>query len=107
MAPAILALGIPSYLKYVLHASVKDSPTEDVAYTTICEFLFPHKNPPECFTIFPQLFLKWKPDVPKDTRAEIPDLVLGNFSLTTTHHIAVGSRSEAMFGSYGGFTTVL
>jgi len=87
MAPATLALGIPSYLKYVLHSSVKDSPTEDVAYATICEFLFLHKNPSERFTIFPQLFLKWKPDMPKDTRAEIPDLGLGNFSLTTTPHI--------------------
>jgi hypothetical protein len=56
MAPATLALGIPSYLKYVLHSSVKDNPTEDIAYAAICEFLLLHKNPPECFMIFHNSF---------------------------------------------------
>lgn len=89
MAPALLAPDLPSYLKYALHASVKDSPTEDVAYAAICEFLFLHKTPPERFTIFPQLLLKWKPDTPKDARAEIPDLGLGNFSMPTTPHVSL------------------
>jgi hypothetical protein len=31
--------------------------------------------------LYPQLSLRWKPDDPKDTLAEIPDIGIGNFSL--------------------------
>ena len=81
--PAVL--DTQPYLKYLLHASVKDTPTEDVTYGVICEFLLQHKNPSDRFIIFPQMFLRWKPDNPEDTRAEIPDFGLGNFSLHAPH----------------------
>jgi hypothetical protein len=84
MAPPA-TLDTQPYLKYLLHASVKDTPTEDIAYAVICEFLLQHKNPVDRFIIFPQIFLRWKPDHPGDTRAEIPDFGLGNFSIHAPH----------------------
>ena len=43
------------------------------------------QNPSDRFIISPQIFLRWKPDNPEDTRAEIPDFGLGNFSLHAPH----------------------
>jgi hypothetical protein len=69
------------YLKYILHASLlHHAPKEDVTYPVISEFISEHKNPPDRFVIYPQISLLWKPHILNDTRAEVPDFALGNFT---------------------------
>ena len=71
-----------AYLDH-LHAmasrSVMGGPNEYDAYGVITEAFIYHKNPYDRFTIFPQLYLRWKPTDPSDRRGSIPDFVLGRY----------------------------
>jgi hypothetical protein len=70
-----------SRLQHMMHASFRGGSREDVTYAVITEFLLQYKHPVERFVLYPQLSLRWKPKDPKDTRAEVPDIGVGNFSL--------------------------
>ena len=72
-------------LKHMIHASFQGILREDVTYAVITEFLLEHKRPAERFVLYPQLSLRWKPEDPRDTRAEVPDIGVGNFTLLTPH----------------------
>ena len=67
------------YLRVAWKAS-RDQPDESVVYAVLVEFLFRHKNPPCRFILYPQMSLKWKPDVPQDPRQEITDIGLVLFT---------------------------
>jgi len=71
-----------AYLDH-LHAmasrSVMGGPNEYDAYGVITEAFIYHKNPYDRFTIFPQLYLRWKPTDPSDRRGSIPNFVLGQY----------------------------
>jgi len=81
MTPA--ELHAESRLRHLLHASFRGQSREDVTYAVITEFLLQYKHPAERFVLYPQLSLRWKPRLPKDTREEIPDIGVGNFALGT------------------------
>jgi len=68
-------------LRHLIHASFRGTSREDVTYAVITEFLLQHKDPAERFVLYPQLSLRWKPENPKDTREEVPDIGVGNFTL--------------------------
>jgi hypothetical protein len=84
------------YLKYILHASLRQhAPREDITYAVISEFISEHKSPPDRFVIYPQISLRWKPDNPRDTRSEVPDFGLGNFTLQEPYFILrVGAEAK-------------
>jgi hypothetical protein len=73
-------------LKHMMHASFQTvGSREDVTYAVIHEFLLKHKIPADRFVLYPQISLRWKPHNPRDTRAEIPDIGVGNFTLRTPY----------------------
>lgn len=56
-------------------------PAEHTVYGIFTDFLTPFKaNYPERFTIYPQMSLKWKPQIISDRRAEVPDVGIGNLT---------------------------
>ncbi|KAF7760402.1 hypothetical protein Agabi119p4_11078 [Agaricus bisporus var. burnettii] len=65
--------------------SVLGDPTEYDAYGVITEAFILHKIPRNRYTIFPQLFLPWKPDEPLDTRGSLPDFGLGRYYPIAPH----------------------
>ncbi|KAM6496228.1 hypothetical protein JOM56_008934 [Amanita muscaria] len=71
----------PTYRKNVALKAVVNNPAEDIVYAVFTEFLMKHKVPPQRFVVYPQLSLKWNPDVEGDKRAEVPDIGVGNFTL--------------------------
>lgn len=89
-----------SRLQHMMHASFRDGSREDVTYAVITEFLLQYKHPIERFVLYPQLSLRWKPDDPKDTRAEIPDIGVGNFSLQTPcFKMRLGVEAKRLVGA--------
>jgi hypothetical protein len=72
-------------LMHMIHASFRGGSREDVTYAVIIEFLLEHKCPADRFVLYPQLSLRWKPEDPRDTRAEVPDIGIGNFTLQGPH----------------------
>jgi len=71
-----------SYLDYIrtmASQSVMGSPNEYDTYGVVTEAFVYHKNPFNRYTIFPQFYLQWKPNDPKDYRGSIPDFVLGRY----------------------------
>jgi hypothetical protein len=84
------------YLKHLLHASVQSrEPKEDIIYPVICEFILQHKTPEDRFIIYPQISLRWKPNNPQDTRAEVPDIGVGNFSLSPPYFmLRIGAEAK-------------
>jgi hypothetical protein len=65
--------------------SVLGNPTEYDAYGLITEAFILHKQPRDCYTIFPQLFIPWRPEVSTDSRGNIPDFGLGRYSDSPPH----------------------
>ncbi|KAM6503054.1 hypothetical protein JOM56_003031 [Amanita muscaria] len=55
------------------------NPNEYDTYGVITEAFIYHKQPHDRYTIFPQYYLQWKPNEPKDRRASIPDFALGRY----------------------------
>ena len=93
-----------SWLQHMIHASFQDGPgsREDVTYAVITEFLLQYKDPVEHCVLYPQLSLRWKPDDPKDTRTEIPDIGVGNFSLQAPgpcFKMRLGVESKRLVGA--------
>lgn len=72
------------YWNSLAFEAVLDSPQEHVTYPVFVEFILKHKNFPERFIIYPQPVLKWKQNIKKDRRAEIPDIAIGNFNVPGT-----------------------
>jgi hypothetical protein len=84
----------------MMHASFRDGSREDVTYAVITELLLQYKHPVERFVLYPQLSLRWKPDDLKDTRAEIPDIGVGNFSLQAPcFKMRLGIEAKRLVGS--------
>lgn len=67
------------YLYTMASRSVMGGPNEYDTYGVITEAFIYHKVPYNRYTIFPQLYLRWKPNDPSDRRASIPDFVLGRY----------------------------
>jgi len=65
--------------------SVLGNPTEYDAYGLITEAFILHKQPRDRYTIFPQLFIPWRPEVPTDCRGNMPDFGLGCYSESPPH----------------------
>lgn len=84
------------HLQHMLHTSVLgEMPTEDITYPVISEFIYLHKTPFDRFAIYPQINLRWKPEQPNDTRAEVADFAIGNFSLDPPYFkIRVGAEAK-------------
>jgi len=68
-----------SYLMELAQKSVLGTPTEYDAYGVITEAFILHKKPTDRYTIFPQLFLQWKPDAASDRRGALPDFGIGRY----------------------------
>jgi len=67
------------YQKNLALKAVMGLPEEDTLYGIAGNFLSLHQHLPHCFTIYPQLSLKWKPDESSDQCSEIPDIDIGKF----------------------------
>ena len=74
----------PTYWKNVALKAVVNSPPEDIVYAVFTEFLTQLKTPQECFVIYPQVSLKWKPYAEQDKRGEVLDVGVGNFTFPGT-----------------------
>ncbi|EKM74761.1 hypothetical protein AGABI1DRAFT_47413, partial [Agaricus bisporus var. burnettii JB137-S8] len=64
------------------------NPSRFGAYGVITEALILHKTPRNRYTIFPQLFIPWKPKLPNqplDTRGSLPDFALGCYYINAPH----------------------
>ena len=66
------------YLLEMVQKSVLGTPTEYDAYGVITEAFFLHKKPRNRYTLFPQLYIPWKPSMP-DPRGILPDFGIGRY----------------------------
>jgi hypothetical protein len=90
-------------LKHMMHASFRDGSREDVTYAIITEFLLQHKHPADRFVLYPQLSLRWKPEDLRDTRAEVPDIGVGNFTLQAPcFKMRLGVEAKRLLGAMHG-----
>ena len=82
MNVAMAILNTKPHLKHMLKASLKPAaPTEDISYPVISEFISEHKHLSDRFIIYPQISLRWKPELAYDLWAEVLDFGLENFML--------------------------
>jgi len=92
-------LHVDSRLRHMLHASFREESREDVTYAVITEFLLQYKRPVGRFVLYSQMSLRWKPNNPKDTREEIPDIGVGNFTLQVPcFKMRLGVESKRLLG---------
>jgi len=68
-----------AYLLQMAQNSVLGTPTEFDTYGIITEAFILHKQPRDRYTIFPQLFIPWKPAAVADSRGSLPDFGLGRY----------------------------
>ena len=68
-----------SYLLQMVQNSVLGTPTEFDAYGVITEAFILHKQPRDRYTIFPQLFIPWKPAAVADSLGALPYFGLGRY----------------------------
>jgi hypothetical protein len=68
-----------AYLLTLALKSVMGAPSEYDAYGVITEAFILHKKPIDRYTIFPQLFLSWKPGTSSDKRGALPDFGIGRY----------------------------
>lgn len=66
-----------AYLFQMVQKSVMGTPSEFDTYGVITEAFILHKQPRDRYTIFPQLFIPWKPGAVADSRGALPDFGLG------------------------------
>jgi hypothetical protein len=86
-------------LQHMLHASFQEESREDITYAVIIEFLLQYKHPVGRFVLYPQMSLHWKPNNPKDTRKEIPDISIGNFTLQVPYFkMRLGVEAKRLLG---------
>lgn len=89
-------------LQHLIHVLLWDGSRDNVTYAIIVKFLLQHKYPIEHFVLYPQLSLRWKPEIQKDTQAEVPDVGVSNFTLQAPYFkIHFGVESKRMVGVMG------
>jgi hypothetical protein len=74
-----------AYLLELAQKSVLGTPSEYDAYGVVTEAFILHKKPMRRYTIFPQLFLSWKPDARNDKRGVLPDFGIGYYYDSPPH----------------------
>lgn len=74
-----------AYLLQLAQKSVLGSPSEYNACGVITEAFILQKKPMDRYTIFPQLFLSWRPDNPSDKQGALPDFGIGRYYDTPPH----------------------
>jgi hypothetical protein len=67
-----------TYYRYLAWKAVNRH--ENLAYAVVTEFWTRHKDPPYRFIIYPQMLLKWKPNIPQDSRREVSDFGIVNLT---------------------------
>ncbi|KAF8891951.1 hypothetical protein CPB84DRAFT_1368936 [Gymnopilus junonius] len=92
------------YLFGIAQMSTFGDPTEYDAYGVITEAFILHKQPRERYIIFPQLHLRWNPDITSDGRGSLPDFCLGKYYDSAPHiRLQGGVEVKRLYRSCLGF----